>query len=96
MTRRRILLVLLAVILAAFVTLYPYWDCGPGECPEAAQLSHAASAASLAACIVAVLVAASYASIALAPLFRGRRCDGLQRPAEVYLPPDPRPPRPFL
>jgi hypothetical protein len=56
--------------LAAFVTLYPLLDCGPGGCPEA---SHAAHASFSTARLVAVLAASP---AVLASFFRRAACTG--------------------
>jgi hypothetical protein len=92
LTPHRTHLLVLAVLVAAFVALYPYLDCDAGQCPEASHLSHTSSAGPLATCLVAVL-ASTTATLASAPLFKGRRADRRRRPAEAYLSPDPPPPR---
>ena len=93
LTLHRTHLVVLALLLVAFVGLYPLLECDAGGCPEASHSSHVLG--SSATCLIAVL-AATTAALASAPPFRGRRADHHRRPAEVYLPPDPHPPRLFL
>jgi hypothetical protein len=93
---RRTSLVVLAVLVAAFVALYPYLAgmdmCEVGECPYAAQSSYEGSGGLAAACVSAVL-ATSFAMLAFAAS-RGRRFFvAVSRPAEPYLSPDPPPPR---
>lgn len=95
--RRRACLVLLAVLVAAFVTLYPslgvaHDSCGPGECPQAAHAGVVDSGCLGAPCAAAVL-AAPYAVSVLGALY-SRRPFLDPRPDEAYLPPDPWPPRP--
>ena len=84
LTLHRTYLLVLAILVAAFVALYPYLDCDAGQCPEASHLSHKSSAGPLATCLVAVL-ASTTATRASAPLFRGRRAEHRRRPAEAYL-----------
>jgi hypothetical protein len=97
----RTYLVGLAVIVTAFVALYSHLNgmgsCGVGECPYAARSSHAGSAGLAAtACVGAVLAAEAAAAVAFAA-FRGRRLLAADpRPTEIYLSPDPPPPRSFL
>ena len=93
MPLRRTLLIALAVLVAAFVGLYPLLDCDSGECPEASQSSHAIHFGSSAMCIVVVLVTFSSA-LAVASLLGARRVADQRRPTQVYLSPDPRPPSP--
>ena len=92
-------LVILAVLVAAFVALYPYLGtlemCDHGECPYMAQSSQTTSAGFVATCLSAVLVAPSVA-LALA-MFHGRRLPTADpRPPEFCLSPDPPPPRSLL
>jgi hypothetical protein len=91
---RRAQVALLAALVAAFVGLYPLLDCDLDGCPEASQTSHAIPVGSSTACIVAVLVA-SFTAPAVAPLLGGRRANNQRRPTDVYLSPDPHPPRPL-
>jgi hypothetical protein len=90
----------LAVLVAAFVALYPYLGnmgmCEVGECPYAAQSSSHTSSAGLASVCVSAVLSAFPAVLAFA-LFRRRRLAAADsRPAELYLSPDPPPPRSFL
>jgi hypothetical protein len=99
LTARRTYLVVIAVLVAAFVAMYPYFGamdmCDSGECPYAVQSSHTASAGLASACVSAVL---SALPVLLAfTLFRGRRSPTAdERPTQLYLSPDPPPPRTFL
>ncbi len=93
----RTYMVALAVIVTTFVALYPYLtgmdSCGTGECPYAVQSSHGASVGFGAACVTALLAAffmAAFASFA----FRGRYIMPVEAPpSQLYLSPDPPPPR---
>jgi hypothetical protein len=93
---RRAHLIVLAVLVAAFVALYPFLGaaemCDAGECPYATHSSNTASAGLSALCLGAVL---SAISAVLAPIaFRGRRSiDADSRPTQLYSSPDPPPPR---
>ncbi len=89
-------LIVLAVLVAAFVALYPSLGaaemCDAGECPYAMHSSNTASAGFSALCLVAVLSAipAVLAHIA----FRGRRSIIADpQPTQLYSSPDPPPPR---
>ncbi len=93
---RRTFLVVIAVLVAAFVALYPYLAgmdmCEVGECPYAAQASYEGSGGLAATCLSAVLV--SSAAVLASAASRGRRFFvAVSRPAEPYLSPDPPPPR---
>lgn len=84
----------LAVLVAVFVALYPYLDCGPGGCPDAAQAPHHISGGSLASCLVAVL--------AVAPKARSARSStAFRRPSserilsQTHVAPSPHPPQRF-
>jgi hypothetical protein len=99
-TLRRAYLVALAVLVATFVALYPYLGnrgmCDSGECPYATQSSSHTSSTGLASVCVSAVLSAFPAVLAFA-LFRGRRLPAADsRPAELYLSPDPPPPRSFL
>ena len=87
----------LAVLVATFVALYPYLGnmgmCHSGECPYAAQSSSHTSSAGLASVCVSAVLSAFPAVLALA-LLRGRRLSAADsRPWQLYLSPDPPPPR---
>ncbi|MEW6638132.1 MAG: hypothetical protein AB1425_15100 [Actinomycetota bacterium] len=83
----------LAALVLAFCVLYPYLDgagsCGEPGCPEFSQ-AHAPVFPELAAGAFVVSIAAT--APALAGRLR-RRLDPERKPAEVYLSPDPEPPR---
>jgi hypothetical protein len=89
---RRALLIASAVLVAAFVALYPVLDCGEGGCPDAL---HTAGGTAMSACL-AVLLAALPAALA--------RPDGPVRhpwmeramSSQADRPPEPYPPKPFL
>jgi hypothetical protein len=98
-TLRHTYLFALAVLVAAFVALYPYFGamdmCDSGECPYAMQSSHTASSGFVSACVSAVL--STLPALLTFALFRGRRLPALdERPTQLYLSPDPPPPRSFL
>jgi hypothetical protein len=100
LTLRSTYLFVLAVLVAAFVALYPYLGtmemCNFGECPYAAQSSSPTSSAGLSSACVSAVLSAFPAVLALA-LFRGRRLPaGDARPTQLDLSPDPPPPRSFL
>ncbi|MDP9412234.1 MAG: hypothetical protein M3R38_27930 [Actinomycetota bacterium] len=100
MSLRHTYLVALAVLVAAFVSLYPYLGamdmCHSGECPYATQSSAQSSATSAGVaglCLGAVL-AVSPAGILAFAMLRGRRLsDERSRPAQFFLSPDPPPPQ---
>jgi hypothetical protein len=96
---QRTTVVILAVLVAAFVALYPYLGamemCDVGECPYAAQSSHTTSAGLASVCVSAVL--SVFPALLAFALFRGRRLSAAgKRPTQLYLSPDPPPPRSFL
>lgn len=97
MTSRRTCLIALAILVAVFVALYPSLGamnyCDHGECPYVAQSSSTASASLMAACVSAVLAMSSAVVLALAA-FHGRRIALTQpRPENIFISPDPYPPR---
>jgi hypothetical protein len=61
LSARHMCLAALAILVAAFVALYPYLEgmdsCMVGECPYAAQSSHGGSTDSVATYVSAVLAA---------------------------------------
>lgn len=91
-------MIALAILVAAFVALYPYFGsmdfCEGGECPYAmTQASHGNSAGLVWACAAAVLTALSAGMIAPA-LSSGRRVFASSRWAtQFHLSLDPPPPR---
>ncbi len=93
--QRRTFLVLLAVLVAVFVTLYPslgatHDSCETGECPQAAHVGTMASVCLGAICAAATLSAPYAASVF--GVFSRRRILSEPRPDEAYLPPDTQPP----
>jgi hypothetical protein len=99
-TLRHTYLFALAVLVVAFVALYPYLGsmgmCDFGECPYAAQSSSHTSSAGLASVCVSAVLSALPAVLAFG-LSRGRRLPAADsRPTELYLSPDRPPPRSFL
>jgi hypothetical protein len=93
---RRAHLIVLAVLVAAFVALYPSLGvaemCNPGECPYATHSSQTTSAGFSALCLGAVLSAIPAVLTFVAS--RGRRsivADPL--PTQLHSSPDPPPPR---
>ena len=91
--RMRLLMLALALVVLAFAALYPYMDatgsCGDPGCPE---FSHAHSVAP-AELPTGALVAVFATVPALAGIVRLRPASDRKR-AEIYLAPDPEPPRP--
>jgi hypothetical protein len=99
-TLRNRYLFALAVLVAAFVALYPYLGnmgmCDSGECPYAAHSSSHTSSSSLALVCVSAVLSAFPAMLVFA-LLRGRCLPAADsRPMQLYLSPDPPPPRTFL
>lgn len=90
------LLVGLAVLVMAFVALYPYLEsmdmCGSMACPYAAQTSHSDSGGT-AACAGYGLAASWAALLALPALRRWRYMLADSRPEQLYLSPESPPPR---
>lgn len=95
LNRHRMLLPALVILVAAFSIFYPYLSvtgsCGEAGCPELAQ-AHASASVALPATGFAVVVAALAVALALTALGRSLLTSD-RRPEEVYLSPDPRPPR---
>jgi hypothetical protein len=91
---RRIPLLALAVLLAAFVALYPYLGsmgmCDSGECP---YVAHSASGGLSTACMV-VAVLAVVPALRVAAGSRSYGTAAKLRPLQVNSSPDPPPPRP--
>jgi hypothetical protein len=99
-TLRQTYLFALAALVAVFVALYPYLGnmgmCYSAECPYAAHSSSHTSSAGVASACVSAVLSAFPAMLGFA-LSRGRRLTaGLSRPMQLYLSPDPPPPRTFL
>ncbi len=97
---RRTYLILLAILVALFVSLYPYLGtmemCHSGECPYAAQTSTQSSmgSAGLAGlCLLGAVLAVFSAGTLAFAMLRGRRLDEGSRPAQFFLSPDPPPPQ---
>jgi cytochrome bd-type quinol oxidase subunit 2 len=91
---RRAHLIMLAVLVAAFVALYPYLGsmgmCDSGECP---QIVHSASSGFSTACLSAVVLVVVPMLLAVTA-FGWRSTTSEVRPIEVFSSPDPPPPRP--
>jgi hypothetical protein len=96
LTLRRTYLFTLAMLVAAFVALYPYLDsmqmCDSGECPLAA---HSASVGFSAVGCLIVAVLASAPTMRAVSALRMRGAASEQRPLQVFSSPDPPPPRSF-
>lgn len=90
------LAILPAVLLAAFVMLYPLLDCGAQGCPEISQASHATHAGLSTACLAVVLAGSGAAAPVLLPFLGRRRIANPLRPVETYLSPEAPPPRVLL
>jgi hypothetical protein len=92
----RTTLLVMALLVAAFVVSYPYLGamemCDSAECPYAVQSSHAGSGGFSAVCLVAVVAAATLVR-AVAGLCWSRLSATHFRHAQLYLSPDPPPPR---
>lgn len=93
------LLLVLAVIVAAFVAFYPYLDgmgfCDDGGCPEISQSSPTTSVGFSAVCCPLAVLALGSAAFAFVS-FRGQRTVADHpRLIGLYLSPDPPPPRVF-
>jgi hypothetical protein len=93
---RRPLLLFLAVLLAAFVASYPYLDgmglCVSGGCPDAQQASSTTPGGLSGACLL-VAVLGSSVGVAAFTLSRIRPRTAVRRITQLYLTPDPPPPR---
>lgn len=83
-----------AVLVAAFVALYPYLDtgglCDLGGCPDALQTSHTVSHAPM---MYAVAVLAAVPALSAFATFGRRHSTQEAQPTEWYISPDPRPPQ---
>jgi hypothetical protein len=92
---RRTTLVVLAFLVAAFMTLYPYLGsmgmCDSGECP---QIVHSASGGFSTACLIAAVLVVVPVLRAVAALGWSSATSEL-RPIQVFSSPDPPPPRSF-
>lgn len=81
-----------AVLVAAFVALYPYLEvagyCGDGGCPEIVQISASSSPELPTAGVLTSLVAA-----ATIPAATMRRSHSDRRPEEIRISPETPPPR---
>ena len=90
---RRTTLMVLALLVTAFVALYPYLGsmgmCDSGECP---QIVHSASQGFSTACLIAAV-------LVVVPVLRAvsalgwRSATSELRPIQVFSSPDPPPPR---
>ncbi|HET7480940.1 MAG TPA: hypothetical protein VFJ72_15655 [Rubrobacteraceae bacterium] len=93
---RRPRLFLLAALLAAFIFFLPYLEatgsCGDPGCPQISQ-AHGPVSGELAAAAIAAILAAAPATPVLAAALIGPRPASDRTPAQVYLSPDPGPPR---
>jgi len=97
---RRTYLILLAILVSAFASLYSYLGamemCHSGECPYAAQPSTQSSGSftGLAGLCLSAVLAASFGGLLGLATISGRRLfDERSRPARFYLSLDPPPPR---
>jgi hypothetical protein len=97
---RRTFLVAVAMLVAVLVASYPYLGavgmCDLGECPYAAQSSSHTSSAGLASVCVSAVLSAVPAVLALALFRRRGLLTAESQPGQLYLSPDPPPPRTFL
>lgn len=94
---RRSLLLFLAVLLAAFVAFYPYLDgmglCVSGGCPDAQQASSSTTPGGFSGVCLLVAVLGSSAGMIVLTLGRMWPATTGRRLTQLYLPPDPPPPR---
>ena len=95
---RRTHLIALGLLLVLLVALYPQLEsmgaCEGGGCPPAAQSSQAASASLTVACVGAAVLATASAGAVFSPsLGRLLFAAAEQRPHQLYLAPEPPPPR---
>lgn len=94
---RQKVLVGLAVLVMAFVALYPYLEsmdmCGSMACPYAMQSSHSDSGGTMAACAGYGIAASWAALLTLTALRRFRLVRADSRPDQLYLSPESPPPR---
>jgi hypothetical protein len=99
LTVRRTYLFALALLVAAFVALYPYLDsmqmCDSGECPMAAH-SSASVGFSAAGCLIVAVLASVPTMVRALFALRMSGAASEQRPLQVFSSPDPPPPRFFL
>jgi hypothetical protein len=99
LTVSRTYLLALAVLVAAFVALYPYLEsmemCDSGECPMAAH-SSASVGFSAAGCLVVAVLASVPTMVRALSALRMSGAASEQRPLQVFSSPDPPPPRSFL
>ena len=93
---RRTHLILLAMLVALFMSLYPYLGamkmCYSDKCPYAAQTSTQSSMGSTGfagLCLLGAVLAVSSAGTLAFPMLRGRRLDESSRPTRFFLSPDP-------
>ncbi len=97
LTVRRTYLLALALLVAAFVALYPYLDsmemCDSGECPMA---THSAAGFSAVGCLIVAVVASAPTMVRALSALRMSGAASEQRPLQVFSSPDPPPPRSFL
>ena len=86
---------MLAVFVAAFVALYPYLEpmgfCASGGCLEVSQAGHSGTVGFSAGCLIAVLTAVPGGASLLA--FFTRRTVDQHWSTQLYISPDPDPPR---
>lgn len=95
---RPTLMIFLGLLLVLLVAFYPQLEamgaCEGGGCPPAAQSSQAASASLTVACVGAAVLATASAGAVFSPsLGRLLFAAAEQRPHQLYLAPEPPPPR---
>lgn len=100
MTARRTYLISLAILVTAFVALYPYLGamemCDSGECPYAAQSSAQSpmGSAGIAGLCLGAVLAVSFAGVLAFGAFYGRRSiSNDARSVGIFLSFDPPPPK---
>jgi hypothetical protein len=96
LTARRTYLLALAMLVAAFVALYPYLDsvqmCDLGECPMAAHSAPVGFSA--AGCLIVAALVSAHTMRTVSRLLMRSAVSEL-RPLQVFSSPDPPPPRSF-
>ncbi|MGB3633918.1 MAG: hypothetical protein WA982_07750 [Rubrobacteraceae bacterium] len=90
-------LILVAVLVALFGALHPALDaaglCGSGKCPDMVESAPGGHTGFSLSCIAFVISASGVAMFALASISLRRRLSDPSKPHELYLSPEPPPPR---
>ncbi|CAN5680996.1 hypothetical protein BH24ACT22_BH24ACT22_16310 [soil metagenome] len=93
-------LVLVVILVALFGAFYPVLDaaglCGSGKCPEMVESSSGGHAGFSLTCIAVFIPGGGGAMFALAAISLRRRSADHSMPHELYLTPEPPPPKALL